>query len=687
MPPIRDSPKRLLQPGRNGLSPWFAAWFGMCLLFVVRVVAAAPRHQSAGPGGNATVVFQFNQNSNRDPIIWTGPFYSIAIPTATHANLRLESEQWMANLGTFQFSLDLNNNTGSTLKPSRGRVSISDLHFGRWAIKASAGDVQFDIYNLNLGLSSLYRPNISLRGFQVNAGHGEMQYSLFGGRTAAGTGYFAESALVSDQAVFGARAATQLSKRLALGMSLLHTTEPDPNNRSFSRATNSLTAGAVYNFTPHFQIAAETCLARYREIAAGYKHSGYDLSGLLGARIKSSRGSADISMLRLGPTYAPFSYTSVGDRAGISGSGDYRIIDRLSFYGSFNRWRNNLMARPGEAVIEMHHQFLGTNYRIGQGSNVGARIAMSGMHSSESRPAASRMKSIYLDFSHQWRKWRFTVRGNEVSSTDGNSESSQALRRRVDMEARLHLKNNTDIWASAGILRDESKGRDIGHQSQSGLAGSLGINWSPRPSLSLYSQAGWNQELIALSALKIDNIALNGGLSWLLPQDFVVRIEGRHSRDASQLNLLSTLPLGPEAAAELESYLRSNRNHDYQITFRIQKLLKWGKSPHRGVENETTTPLKPKSYGSIEGVVFEDLDNDGIMNNGEKGVSNVAVILDNEERIWVDSAGRFSYKVVPAGEHSLSLELVTIPASYDIGPRASRTVEVVKNAFPPSSFH
>lgn len=684
----------LPRQNKAGLFANFA--FVLCAFFAARTLAAAPQVNGSTESGAATVVFQFNQSSNRDPIIWTGPFYSIAIPTTSNANLHIDSKQWLANVGTFEFSLDLNefsfdwNDEGAFLKatPSRGYAGVSDLHLGPWSIQASAGDVMFDVYNLDFGLSSLYRPNVGLRGFQLDASQGKMHYSIFGGRTTASTGYFGESELVSKQSVIGTRAVAQMSEKFTLGMSFLHISEPENTNQSASWVTDSLTISGSYRFNRHLQFVGETAIAQYRQTLAGDQRRGYDLSGLLGAKVQSDRLSADVSLMRLGPTYAPFSYTSLGDRAGISGSGNYRISDRLSLYGSYNHWHNNVLETAGDPTVRLNHQYLGGNYRIATGSTLGARIGFSGMNSSSnsSRLTSSRMKNIYLDFSQHWRAWRFTVRGNEIRSTEEGSVNRRGLRRRLDMEIRRRLHDNIDIWASGGVITDKRESFDRVGLSQSSLAGSTGINWTLRPWLSFYSEASWNQELSALSALTVDNAAIFGGLNWQLPRDIRVGVEGRYSRDASELNMLSTMPFGSEAATALENFLRGNRNNDYQITFHIQKILKWGKRPAVNPIQNSEAPSRPRSFGSIEGIVFEDLDNDGTMDAGEKGVTNVTIILDNQERIVVDEAGRFAYKTVETGAHTVALELITIPAYYSVGPQAVRTVGVIRKHIESTQF-
>ena len=59
-------------------------------------------------------------------------------------------------------------------------------------------------------------------------------------------------------------------------------------------------------------------------------------------------------------------------------------------------------------------------------------------------------------------------------------------------------------------------------------------------------------------------------------------------------------------------------------------------------------------------------------------MSNVAVRLDGDVLTEVGPDGRFEFGAVPVGSHTVELELVTVPASYDLGPMARAEVDVVR---------
>jgi hypothetical protein len=77
---------------------------------------------------------------------------------------------------------------------------------------------------------------------------------------------------------------------------------------------------------------------------------------------------------------------------------------------------------------------------------------------------------------------------------------------------------------------------------------------------------------------------------------------------------------------------------------------------------EITVP--PPAFGQIRGRVFNDLDHDGIADQGEAGVPNKIVYLDldhsgaltdNEPRVATDLEGRYTFEHVPVGTYAVRL--------------------------------
>lgn len=78
----------------------------------------------------------------------------------------------------------------------------------------------------------------------------------------------------------------------------------------------------------------------------------------------------------------------------------------------------------------------------------------------------------------------------------------------------------------------------------------------------------------------------------------------------------------------------------------------------------------------IMGRVFEDANNNGQFDKGEKPVAGVRLYLANGQSVVTDSQGMYNFPAVSAGALVISLDPVTLPAGYrlkDDGTRASRS--------------
>ena len=312
--------------------------------------------------GTASVLFQFNQSTTA-PVVLTGPLFTVVVPTVPRANLRLNTSQFIPNFGQVEAAVDFANGVDS-LVPRRGGVALSEMRVGSWTAGASFGDFPFDVYTVDVGAAAVYQPLTGLRGGRISFSRGPAKYALFGGQSTTINGFFGESVLVSDQLAFGARAALRPSGQVQVGFGLLHTTETSLMSLPTGRIS-SATVTATYDPTPPVRLFGEVSTARVSGHESGTTSIGNDASYIVGARVRSDRMRAELSLLRLGPGYIPLAYTNLGNRAGVFGTVDYRVNARLSLNAVFNRWNNDVRRPLDRPVFHADNVQLGTRFRVG----------------------------------------------------------------------------------------------------------------------------------------------------------------------------------------------------------------------------------------------------------------------------------------------------------------------------------
>jgi len=81
---------------------------------------------------------------------------------------------------------------------------------------------------------------------------------------------------------------------------------------------------------------------------------------------------------------------------------------------------------------------------------------------------------------------------------------------------------------------------------------------------------------------------------------------------------------------------------------------------------------------SIYGVVFYDKNNNGQVDAGEKGIANVRIILDSQRVVLTDFEGMYTFDGLIAGQHTIKLDINSLPMEYLPVIRVENTVEVTE---------
>lgn len=80
------------------------------------------------------------------------------------------------------------------------------------------------------------------------------------------------------------------------------------------------------------------------------------------------------------------------------------------------------------------------------------------------------------------------------------------------------------------------------------------------------------------------------------------------------------------------------------------------------------------SLSEISGFVFEDVNGNGEYDRGDKGIRGVIITLENRKEVTTDDMGRYSFSNASAGEHTLALDLNSLPVYFL--PEAAITKEI-----------
>ncbi len=93
-------------------------------------------------------------------------------------------------------------------------------------------------------------------------------------------------------------------------------------------------------------------------------------------------------------------------------------------------------------------------------------------------------------------------------------------------------------------------------------------------------------------------------------------------------------------------------------------LSNFSKKNYHNLSFSLSTALKPKEIGfSIcEGVIYYDKNKNFTLDEGDRFMEGMEVILDNEKKVKTDKKGRFSFKFLKPGKHRIEIRYGALPA-------------------------
>lgn len=70
------------------------------------------------------------------------------------------------------------------------------------------------------------------------------------------------------------------------------------------------------------------------------------------------------------------------------------------------------------------------------------------------------------------------------------------------------------------------------------------------------------------------------------------------------------------------------------------------------------------SRTDISGIIFVDVDGNGRFDPGDSGMRGVVLVLEDGSKVKTDDSGRYTFRKVAVGKHTLNLDLNSLPAIY-----------------------
>jgi hypothetical protein len=217
---------------------------------------------------------------------------------------------------------------------------------------------------------------------------------------------------------------------------------------------------------------------------------------------------------------------------------------------------------------------------------------------------------------------------------------NENIHQMVTLGLRKSFRQSLNIYIEGEVDRKEFQG----NENQRRTSGKIGLTYYYPPRFSCWGEIIYSHLKERGEDATKNRIEGSLGVSYQLPWDIHLYGDVRYNT------------IHHPQEEELKS-------KGFQATLRVTKKFFWGK-------REKIAGLKPgietKGYGSVEGVVFNDINANGMQEIGEEGIPNVTVSLEDGSKVKTDSKGSYQFPRVESGSHVVNLDVKRIPADYSI---------------------
>ena len=529
----------------------------------------------------------------------------------------------------------------------------------------TGGDFHAPATLVEFPFNNIFNPDIEGRGFQMQAAHGDTQYTFFVGDQTLTAGTRVAYRLVTPQMVMGASATRRVTEHLRTGLRLMQ----------FSASPQAILDDS-FLFPPGRTLALVRTLAWqslytpvkrlkvYTEVSRPLTEAEPTVTSMLGGFAwEDSAFSLKANYTHEGLLYFPLAGYFAGDRQGPYTEARWRPRKTLEFYGSASNYRNNLEHDSSLPLLTSFSTSAGASALLP--GNLSASLTLSTL--------------------------RFTETGDGLAPAASNNQQTNATLSRAIRRHTLHATWQ-DIRLDTAVSPQRQRSWEAGDAFQSkhfSVGGSLryqqisGNEFRNSVFFRGLAQAGiWrltaygnvevgndlaNQTLFSTSAYRtsVVGVAVRVAHGWNLQTEMYRNLLNLTLNPAS----IFVLENGGALAGASPAAVGLAATQQWSFYFRLAKQIRWGAGLPAENPGQFIVKAAPLA-GAVEGIVR-------IMAlAGAVGAPGIPVSLDGGRQAVSGADGHYIFENVPEGVHDVALSLTELPADFDPGARPNTRVTV-----------
>ena len=570
-------------------------------------------------------------------------------------NTHLDVWQKVPNVGNLALWLDWINgkNDDKVNKLGRGYLALTDLRYNGFIFNGLVGDSTLMFTNLSERFSNVIYPDIYFRGFKADLLSNWGMVQFFGGKVARLEGLLGKTYDMTDEVIYGVKGNFRPVPRLLLGTGFIRTQdEVDSADKPVTRSNNIFLFDSQLEIFKWMKWQTEFRRSDFKGEPGTESQSDYLLR--LGPIIKAENFKLEANYRRIGTDYRFVNQATQGasDQEGFFLLTEYRPWKEITLFGNADHYHDNVSDKPDLNRTDNTRGLIGLSLFSPRYPSFYLTFDVADQKSRFTLPSPvnNLTSTIFSEIRYEYKDFNPYVRYRWVDYRDEIQPTNEYDQNDITLGLRKNLRQGSIIYIEGEL--NQKKYPDGAKESD--LSGKIGFNYYLSENLSCWGEAIYYKLKDREEDTRRDKIEGAFGLSAQLPWDLQVYGDIRYDQI-----------LNPQK--------ENLKSHGFQANLRVMKKFNWGK-------REKIAGLKPgvetEGYGTVEGVVFNDINRNGVQGKGEEGVKEIKIRLEDGSTVKTDEKGYYQFSRVEVGRHLVTLDVRRIPAEYSIISPEKMWIEV-----------
>jgi len=560
-------------------------------------------------------------------------------------NFHLDAWQNVPNIGKLLLWLDwMNSNNDERMnRLGRGFLTLTDFRYNDFIFNGLIGDSTLIFTNLPQKFSNAVYPDIYFRGFQAGLQSKRGMIQIFGGKMAGLAGLLGKTYDITDEVLYGFKGNFRPIPRLLLGTGFIQTQdEVDSTDKPVTKNNNIFLLDSDLEIFKWMKWLTEFRRSDFQGVLGVESQSDYMLR--FGPIIKTDNFRLEANYRRIGTEYRFVNQATQGegDQEGFFLLTEYRPWKELTLLGNADHYNDNVSNKSGRNTTENTRGLIGLSFFSPKYPSFYLTFDMTDQKNRFDLPSPvdNFTSTLFSEVRYEYKDFNPYLRYRRVGYKDNIGPTNEYAQNVITLGLRRNFNQGSIVYVEG----ESDQKKYLAGGNEDDLSGKIGFNYYFSKNFSCWGEVIYSKLKDREEDTKRDKIEGAFGLSAQLLWNIQVYGDIRYDKI-----------LNPQK--------ENLKSQGIQANLRITKKFNWGK-------REKIAGLRPgietKGYGTVEGVVFNDINRNDLQDKGEEGIKEITIRLEDGSIVKTDEKGYYQFSRIEVGGHLVTLDVRRIPADYSI---------------------